>query len=159
MHLQYETNIDDMDPRLWPNVIDKLLHAGAQDAWVTPITMKKGRPAFTLGVLCLPTVAEAVRATIFRETTTLGIREVAVTKWELDREDSSVEVRGQTIRMKTGLDTAGVETNVSVEWDDVMESAEALGLSAKEVLAAATAAATLRSSRSAGGDSSDGGSR
>jgi uncharacterized protein (DUF111 family) len=142
--VQYETNVDDMDPRLWPNVIDELLAAGAEDAWITPIVMKKGRPAFTLGVLCDEAAAEDVRATIYRETTTIGLRELPVRKQELDREESKVEVDGQPIRVKRAYD-AGRLVNSSVEWEDVAAAAESLGRPAKEVLAAATAAADRRS--------------
>lgn len=138
--LQYDTNVDDMDPRLWPHVIDRLFAVGAHDAWVTPILMKKGRPAMTLSVLCDDACAAAVRATIHRETTTLGIRETAVRKHVLDRVESTVEVEGQRIGVKTALDE-GVVVNRSVEWDDVAAAAAALGRPAKDVLDQATAAA------------------
>jgi len=140
-HVQFDTNIDDMDPRLWPGVIDQLLAAGADDAWVTPIIMKKGRPAFTLSALCATEVADAVRDTIFRETTTLGVRETAVHKHALSRAERSVDVAGQPIGVKVAY-LEGAVVNRSVEWDDVAAAAAALGLSAKQVLDLATAAAT-----------------
>lgn len=139
-HVQYETNIDDMDPRLWPHVIDSLLAVGADDAWTVPILMKKGRPAFTLCVLCEESVAPVVRQTIFRETTTIGLRELPLQKHVLQRDEQQLEVGGQTIGVKTAYSDDSV-VNRSVEWDDVVSAAKALGLSAKDVLAAATSAA------------------
>ena len=143
MLLQLETNIDDMDPRLWPHVIEQLLDAGALDAWATPILMKKGRPAFTLSALCDADAADAVRAAVFRETTTIGLREFSVERKVLDRVASSVTVGDETIAIKTAFDASqGVaEANTSIEWDDVVRVSQKLGLSAKQVLAAATAAA------------------
>ena len=142
--VQLDTNIDDMDPRLWPRVIDQLLAAGAVDAWITPITMKKGRPAFTLSALTQGENANAVRAAIFAETTTIGVREQRIQRYVLDRAQSQVEVQGHSISVKTAsLDNQVV--NRSVEWDDVVATADALGLSAKDVLAAAVAQAAARS--------------
>ncbi len=71
-----ETNVDDLDPRLWPEVITAVLAAGAKDAWLTPILMKKGRPAHTFRALVAAGDADEVRRTIFRETSTIGIREL-----------------------------------------------------------------------------------
>ncbi len=142
--VQYDANVDDMDPRLWPTVIEQLLDAGADDAWVTPIIMKKGRPAYSLGVLCTPEVADQVRNAIFRECTTIGIRENTTRKFALEREESTVDVDGQSIGVKSAHIDA-LLVNRSVEWDDVAAAATALGLSAKEVLALATAEAHRRS--------------
>jgi len=139
--LQYDANVDDLDPRVWPHVIDKLLAAGAHDAWVTPIVMKKGRPAFTLSAMCSDADAEAVRRVIFLETSTIGLRETALQKFVLQRASSDVVVDNAIIGVKTAF-LDGQPVNRSVEWDDVVAAADALGLSAKEVLAAATAAAT-----------------
>ena len=94
--LLLECNVDDLDPRVWPAVIAALLEAGASDAWLTPILMKKGRPAHTLSVLVDAARAADVRATIFRQTSTIGLREQPVAKHALEREFASVEVGGQT---------------------------------------------------------------
>ncbi len=135
--LQVETNVDDLDPRVWPHAIDAVLDAGAVDAWVTPIVMKKGRPAFTFSALCSPADAPAVRAAIFEQTSTIGLRERAVTRHVLERTFARVEVDGQSIRVKVAH--RGDEIlNRSVEWDDVVAAADALGRSSHEMLAAAT---------------------
>ena len=84
--LVLETNVDDLDPRLWPDVITAVLAAGALDAWLTPILMKKGRPAHTFRALVAPDRAAEVRATVFRETSTIGIREYPVARHALPRE-------------------------------------------------------------------------
>lgn len=138
--VQYDTNVDDLDPRLWPRVIDRLLQEGADDAWVTPIIMKKGRPAFTLSALCRPELADEVRRTIFVETSTLGIRETIVRRYALERSTGTVTVDGQELDVKLArLDDHVV--NRSVEWEHVARAADALGLSAIDVLAAAAALA------------------
>jgi uncharacterized protein (TIGR00299 family) protein len=80
-----ETVIDDMDPRLYPHVMDLLLQHGALDAWWTPIGMKKGRPGIALAVLCRPEDERYLTQVLFRETTTLGIRRLPVQRWTLPR--------------------------------------------------------------------------
>jgi hypothetical protein len=135
-----ETNVDDLDPRLWPDVLERLLAAGASDAWLTPILMKKGRPAYTLHALCAPASVDAVRAEVFVRTSTLGVRELAVGKTALERGAGEVRVHGRRVRTKIGR-LRGRVVNVSVEYEDVRAAADALGLPVKEVLRAATAAA------------------
>jgi len=139
--LLLEANVDDLDPRLWPDVLDRLLTAGADDAWLSPILMKKGRPAHTLHVLCTAERAAAVRVEIFVRTSTIGLRETRIGKTALDREMGAVEVAGHRIGTKTArLD--GRVVNVSVEYEDVRRAADALGLPVKDVLRAATAASS-----------------
>jgi uncharacterized protein (DUF111 family) len=72
--LLLQTNVDDMNPEYCPYVIDRLLAAGASDAYWVPIVMKKGRPGLMLNVMCGPDTVEDVEKIIFTETTTLGIR-------------------------------------------------------------------------------------
>jgi pyridinium-3,5-bisthiocarboxylic acid mononucleotide nickel chelatase len=135
-----EANVDDLDPRLWSTVLDALFAAGAADAWLTPMLMKKGRPAHTLAALAPATVADQVRRAMFRESSTIGIRETAVAKQALERSWRTVDVDGQAVRVKLAcLD--GELVNASPEWEDVAAAARALDRPAKAVLAAAASAA------------------
>ena len=135
-----ETNVDDLDPRLWPDVLERLLAAGASDAWLTPILMKKGRPAHTLHALCPQETVATVRTEMFRRTSTLGVRSVGVGKTALDRDTGWVDVGGERIAIKRAL-LDGAVVNVSVEYEDARRAADALGLPVKEILRAATSAA------------------
>jgi uncharacterized protein (TIGR00299 family) protein len=138
--LLIETNVDDLDPRVWPAVIAALLEAGASDAWLTPILMKKGRPAHTLSVLCGAERAEEVRAAIFAHTSTIGVREMPVGKHALDREMTEVELDGHTVAVKLARHH-GRLVNAQPEYDDVVRAAAALGRPVADVLAEAAAAA------------------
>jgi len=135
-----ETNIDDMNPELYEYVIERLFAAGAQDAWVTPIVMKRGRPAATLSVLCDAGAERPIRDVIFAETTTLGVRRRMVEKWTMPREFVTVEVAGGAIRVKVGRGAAGV-AGISPEYSDCAQVARDSGRPLKEVYAEAQAAA------------------
>jgi uncharacterized protein (TIGR00299 family) protein len=137
--LLVETNVDDLDPRLWPDVIAALIEAGASDAWLSPIVMKKGRPAHTLHVLVTGEHAGAVRAEIFRQTSTIGLREVPLRKHALERQMSQVQVAGHRVRVKLAL-LEGAVVNAQPEYDDLAEVARATARPIKDVLAAAVAA-------------------
>jgi uncharacterized protein (TIGR00299 family) protein len=128
-----ETNIDDLDPRLWPHVLARLLEHGAADAWLTPILMKKGRPAHTLSVLVRTDLVDAVRGVVFAETSAIGMREYPVTKHELERSFETVEVDGHPVRIKVAT-YGGVVVNRQPEYDDLAAAAAALGRSVKSVL-------------------------
>ena len=138
--LLLEANVDDLDPRLWPGVLADLLAAGAADAWLTPILMKKGRPAHTLSVLCVPARAAAVQEIVLTATTTIGLRRQPVQKVALERVQDRVPVLGGEVGVKVAR-SAGRVVNVSVEFEDVAALARDRGLPVKEVLRAATAAA------------------
>ena len=120
-------------------MIAALLAAGASDAWLTPILMKKGRPAHTLTVLVAADRADAVRAEMFRQTSTIGLREIAIGKTALDREMRTVEVGGHAVRVKLALHNGDV-VNAQPEYEDVVRCAAATGRPVKEVLADAVAA-------------------
>ena len=138
--LLLETNVDDLDPRLWPGVISALLSAGASDAWLTPIVMKKGRPAHTLSVLVATERVDAVRREVYRHTPTIGLRVQQVEKHALDREMTAVELHGHPVAVKVArLD--GEVLNVQPEFEDVATAAAALGVPVKVLMAEAIAAA------------------
>jgi len=134
-------NVDDLDPRLWPGVLAALLDAGADDAWLTPILMKKGRPAHTLQVLCAPEASGRLAGLVFDLVPTLGVRETAATKHVLDRLWVGVEVDGRAVRIKVGHRDGRILT-ATPEFEDVAAAAAASGRTQRDVLAAANAAAS-----------------
>jgi hypothetical protein len=138
-----ETNVDDLDPRLWPHVLVRLLEAGASDAWLTPILMKKGRPAHTLHVLAPsePVALQRLRNIVVTETSAIGMREHPVGKTALPRSETVVDVGGRSVRVKSAL-VDGVVVNAQPEHADVVAAASELGLPVKVVLARAAALAT-----------------
>ncbi|WP_232822791.1 nickel pincer cofactor biosynthesis protein LarC [Glycomyces dulcitolivorans] len=135
-----ETNVDDLDPRLWPAALAALLEAGASDAWLTPILMKKGRPAHTVHVLCRAEAVGAVRSALVRHTTTIGMRSYEIDKYALERRYALVDVDGQSIGVKIAVEHGEV-VNASVEYEDAAAAAAVLGRPLKVVVAQATALA------------------
>jgi uncharacterized protein (DUF111 family) len=138
--LVLEANLDDMLPELVPWVTERLFAAGAADVWLTPVQMKKGRPGMVLSALCPPGTDAAVRAVLWRETSTLGVRGTPVRKWMLERRLVEVELLGGKVRVKLGLD-GGRVVNVAPEFADCSRLAEVSGRPLKEVMARAQAAA------------------
>lgn len=135
-----ESNVDDLDPRLWPGVLSALMDAGADDAWLTPILMKKGRPAHTLHVLAGSEALPRLRELVFDLVPTLGLRETPTTKHILDRLWSEVQVDGQPVRIKLGHRDGTIVT-ATPEFSDVAQLAQATGTPERQVLARANAAA------------------
>jgi pyridinium-3,5-bisthiocarboxylic acid mononucleotide nickel chelatase len=133
-----EANVDDVTGEALAYAVDTLLAAGAHDAWVTPIVMKKGRPAHTVSVLADPVAAADLRGVLVRETGTMGVRGSTLERWPQSRSFDEVEVEGHTIRIKV----AG--TRAKAEHDDVARAARALGLPLREVTARAEAAFRTR---------------
>ncbi len=135
-----ETNLDDLLPELVPDAVERCFAAGALDVWTAPIAMKKGRPGLVLSALARPEAEAAVARTILEETTALGVRVARLRRYELEREERTVELDGRTVRVKVGrLD--GRVVNVAPEHDDCAAIARATGAPIKSVWAAALAAA------------------
>jgi pyridinium-3,5-bisthiocarboxylic acid mononucleotide nickel chelatase len=137
---QVETTVDDMDPRLWPDVLARLRDAGAADAWCAPVLMRKGRPGQVLTVLVRPDLADAVCRLVFSDTPTLGLRMRPVQRRALHRDIVAVAVAGGTVRVKRGFLDGQVVT-VQPEYDDARAVAERAGSPVAEVLDAARLAA------------------
>jgi uncharacterized protein (DUF111 family) len=131
----FEANVDDASGEMLAHAIAATLAAGAHDAWVTPIVMKKGRPAHTVHALCDPARSGAVAAALVRETGTLGLRGHVTVRWPQQRTEAVVDVDGHAVRVKI----AGVR--VKPEHDDAVAAANATGRSLRDVLDAAVLAA------------------
>lgn len=134
-----ETNVDDLDGRIWPEVLRALLAAGAEDAWLVPILMKKGRSAHTLRVLTNPGHTPQLRRVIFTHTSAIGLREQPIRKHALDRSFTTVQVDGYPVRVKEAYQEQHL-LNAQAEWEDVLTTADRLDLPPKVVLARAMAA-------------------
>ena len=152
-----EANVDDLDPRLWPGVLASLLEARAADAWLTPILMKKGRPAHTLSVLCTDADRAPLREIVLTHTTSLGVREHSVERHALGRSWRTVTVRGHAVRIKVSTDSDGTVVHATPEFEDVRAAAAAAGIPERVVLTEAVGAAQADESSRAGstGDTND----
>ena len=126
-----EVNVDDATGETLAHAIAMLMEAGAHDAWITPILMKKGRPAHTVSALCDPSLARQVAATLTAETGSLGVRGQTFERWPSPRREDEVDVDGALIRVKVG------PGRVKVEHDDAVRAARRLQLPVREVVSRA----------------------
>jgi uncharacterized protein (DUF111 family) len=118
-----EANLDDMNPQLFSYVQQKLLSAGALDAFGVPVQMKKGRPGIVFTVLAQPHSAETLARILLTETTTLGVRMRQEQRRILDREHVTVESTWGPMRVKLGR-LRGEVLNCAPEFEDtVMQEA------------------------------------
>ncbi|MBO1753785.1 nickel pincer cofactor biosynthesis protein LarC [Allobranchiibius sp. CTAmp26] len=136
-----EANVDDLDPRVWPTVLTELVDAGAADAWLTPILMKKGRPAHTLSVLCSVGDRPRLQDLVHSLTSTFGSRSYAVDRVALQRDWRTVEVHGRPVRIKVSLDAAGRILHATPEFEDAAAAARGANVSVRQLLDDAAAAA------------------
>lgn len=128
-----EANVDDATGEVLAHAISALLDVGAADAWVTPIVMKKGRPAHTVSALCDIALTDQVARVLCTETGTLGVRGRQVEKWPAARQLGEVDVEGMPVRVKV---SAG---RVKVEHDDAARAASQTGRPLREVISLAEA--------------------
>jgi len=130
-----ETNTDDVTPEVLAYTVTSLMAAGANDAWVTPILMKKERPGHCLQVLCRPEAMHEMRAIISRETGSLGIRATALQRFAQPRNTVTVKVLGHDIDVKCS------DNRVKAEFDHAARAARETGMPLREVMRLAEEAA------------------
>lgn len=118
-----ETNVDDMDPRIWGYVTKKLLKQGGLDVYLTQVIMKKGRPGVKLTVLCAHKDMQALTETIFKETTTIGVRYYPVQRRVLERHIRKVQTEYGPIRVKDSVLDGG-EIKSTPEYKDCKSAAK-----------------------------------
>ena len=135
-----EANLDDLTPELTADAVEALFAAGALDVWVTPATMKKGRPGFVLSALGSQDGERALAKVFFESTSTFGVRSQHVRRTELARRVISVPLADGQVRVKVGLLGARV-VSATPEHDDVVELARRAGRPVREMYEEAAAAA------------------
>lgn len=130
-----EANVDDVTGEVLAHSVAQLLAAGAHDAWISPIVMKKGRPAHTVSALCDPSTVGTLRDVLVRETGTLGVRLTTLVRWPQRRSEITVDVGGHAVRVKLA------EHRIKPEFDDAAAAASALAIPVRHVLDRAAALA------------------
>ena len=130
-----ETNTDDVTPEVLAYTVAQLMDNGANDAWVTPIIMKKNRNGHCLQVLCTPQLAEKLCGIISLETGSLGIRQSTVARFAAAREVVSVDVLGFSVDVKTS------NARLKAEFEHAAIAAKATGVPLREVMRLAEEAA------------------
>jgi uncharacterized protein (DUF111 family) len=122
-----EANVDDATGETLAHTVAALLEAGAHDAWVTPIVMKKGRPAFVVSALADPALAGQVADRLTAETGSLGVRGSRLERWPAPRSSEVVDVEGLPVRIKVSPGRSS-----KPEHDDVARVARLRGLPLRE---------------------------
>jgi len=126
-----EANVDDATGEVLAHAIGALLDAGAHDAWVTPILMKKGRPAHTVSALADVALAGQIAGVLTDETGSLGVRGQRLDRWPSARQIGEVTVDGLPVRVKVS------PGRVKAEFDDAARASARSGRPVREVLSAA----------------------
>jgi uncharacterized protein (TIGR00299 family) protein len=135
-----ESNIDDMNPQLYGPLIDTLMSKGAHDVYLTPIIMKKGRPAILLSVLTDKSKSAEILDAIFRETTSIGVRIQEVGRKKLSREVREIETSYGKLRIKISKRGDEIMT-ITPEYEDCRKLAEEKQVPLKTVMDEAKARA------------------
>ncbi|HTD84759.1 MAG TPA: nickel insertion protein, partial [Gemmatimonadaceae bacterium] len=124
--VQLASDIDDMTPEYLAATAELLRDAGALDVVLIATTMKRGRPGTRIEVLARPAQADALEATLLRESTTLGVRRTVVRRRALARETRTVEVLGHSVSVKVAQLPDG-SVRAKPEFTDVQRVAQQTG--------------------------------
>jgi uncharacterized protein (TIGR00299 family) protein len=135
-----EATIDDMNPEFYEHVLERLLAAGAREAFLVPVVTKKSRPGTVLRVLALPAERERLAAIVFAETSTIGLRYTTWQRRVLPREERTVDTPYGAVRVKVARAPDGT-LNVAPEFEDCRRVARERGVALKLVHQAALVAA------------------
>jgi uncharacterized protein (TIGR00299 family) protein len=127
-----ETNIDDMNPQLFGDVMERLLAAGALDVFMTPVQMKKNRPGTQLTVLCAPGDVDRMVELLLTHTTSFGVRVHEAQRRKLAREIVKVNTRFGEIEVKVGR-LAGKIVSRAPEYESCRQAAARAGVAVKDV--------------------------
>jgi uncharacterized protein (TIGR00299 family) protein len=128
-----ETDIDDMSPEIHGYLMERLPEVGALDVTLTPVQMKKNRPGVTIKILSREAEVDTIIDTLFRESTSIGVRRYPVRRAKLSRRTEEVETKYGTVRLKVSCDQEGRIVNVAPEFEDCKRIAEARGIPLKEI--------------------------
>jgi hypothetical protein len=131
-----ESNIDDLNPQIYEFLMERLFQAGALDVTLTPMHMKKNRPAIQVSILCRPDSAAGLEAILFAETSTIGIRKQAVERHALPRRFASVQTPYGAVRVKI-VEYAPGKTRAAPEYEDLRRLAQETGIPLIEIYRAA----------------------
>jgi len=137
-----ETNIDDMNPQFYDYIMERLLKMGTKEVFLTPVLMKKGRPATLLTVICSSEKLPAVTQFLLKETTTIGLRWHEDDRVKAEREIVSLKTKHGNIRFKIAR-WNGEVINVSPEYEDCKRKALEKGIPLKDVFEEARKAARV----------------
>jgi len=135
-----ETEIDDMNPELFPHVQQELFAQGAKSVSAQNILMKKGRPGLLVRVLCDAVSVDKLCEVLFRETTTLGAIYYPVQRKKLARKIIEVQTQYGAVRVKLGMLDSEI-INIAPEYEDCKKLADEQSVALKEIYHAAIVAA------------------
>lgn len=130
--LELACNLDDMTPEAVGFAMEQLFAAGALDVYTTPIGMKKNRPGVLLTCMCREDDREAMLRTIFRHTSTLGVRVSVCDRYTLSRRQYAVQTPDGEIRVKESSGWGVLRRKA--EFEDLARIARQTGKSIAEVL-------------------------